>query len=528
LPQIIEKWENENEKILHSADTITERTKRNAVSNQAGPAPETLIHQAIELYKSNYREPFGGFSDAPKFPTSHNLSFLLRYAQINQVKSILTMVENTLQAMFRGGIYDHVGQGFARYSTDERWLVPHFEKMLYDNALLAMTYIEAYQVTKNELYLDIANAVFSYVLRDMRDVEGGFYSAEDADSEGIEGKFYVWKREEVIAVLGHAAGETWSEVFDITEHGNFENHNIPNLIQTDLNQYKQINPEWTRKLFEHRENRIKPSKDDKVLTSWNGLMIMAFAKGYATTNNENYRAAAETAFSFIWNKMRREDGRLYARHRDGESAILGFLDDYAFLLWATIELYDATGNDEYLTKSKNLADDMIRLFLDEERAGFYFSGVDGERLIARTTEIYDGAIPSGNFVAAYNLIRLARLTDNNRYEEIASKNLMRFGSAVAKYPLGYSLYLTAHQLLHTPSVDIVLVGEGPLTRVAYENRPLDAFVIRSSSKLANVSDKAMLNHQQTVYVCENASCKAPVTDVEDLRCLLTHNRIKTI
>lgn len=323
--------------------------------------------------------------------------------------------------MHRGGIYDHLGYGFARYSVDERWLVPHFEKMLYDNALLALAYLEAYQATGKEIYAQVAREIFTYVLRDMTDPEGGFYSAEDADSEGEEGKFYVWTPEEIQDVLGEADGELFVECYGVTPEGNFEGKNILNLLDVSwetiatrkgmtLHELERKMSEAREKLFEVREKRVHPHKDDKVLTSWNGLMIAALARGGRVLGDERYTAAAEKAVSFIWRYLRREDGRLLARYRDGEAAYLAYVDDYAYLAWGLLELYEAGFDVSHLEKAIELTHQMLDLFADEEKGGLFFYGRDAEQLLTRPKEVYDGALPSGNSVAACNLIRLARMT----------------------------------------------------------------------------------------------------------------------
>jgi uncharacterized protein YyaL (SSP411 family) len=512
LPQITEKWTNDAEKLLQSAETIATRTQEKSLANMKGAAPQDILEQAFNAYKDNYRPDYGGFGGAPKFPTSHNLSFLLRHYHATGEQKALEMVEHTLHSMFRGGMFDHVGKGFARYSTDEQWLIPHFEKMLYDNALLAMTYLEAFQITQNHIYLNVAEDIFTYVLRDMTDIQGGFYSAEDADSEGVEGKFYGWTPDEVKAVLGNEEGKTWCDVYGITIDGNFEGASIPNLLDCNLKEYLALNQASTSKLYMNRETRIKPGKDDKILTSWNGLMIMAFAKGAKVTGNSNYVEAASRAFDFVWSKMRREDGRLLARYRDGEVAIPAFLDDYAFMLWAAIELAETTGDEHYIDVAKMLADSMLDLFEDTENGGFYFSGSDAEQLLTRTKEIYDGAIPSGNFVGATNLIRLARLTGVARYEVAAKRTLDAYGGAIERYPMGYSMYLTAYQLLNQPPVEIKVEGNLHLDSTKEMIRIVHEEFIPSASIQLIAKDV-----EPSVMICYNFACQPPIYDIEQLK-----------
>ncbi|MFN0225620.1 thioredoxin domain-containing protein [Paenibacillus sp. KR2-11] len=457
------------------------------------------------------------------------------------------MVEKTLDAMYRGGMYDHIGFGFSRYSVDEKWLVPHFEKMLYDNALLAWTYLEAYQSTGKETYAEAAGQIFTYVLRDMTHPEGGFYSAEDADSEGEEGKFYVWTPAEVHEVLGEEEGGYFCTVYGITEEGNFEGHSIPNLIAAaassvsrmalDEGEVRNRLEASRRKLFEHREKRIHPHKDDKILTSWNGLMIMALAKGCKTLGRSEYLAAAAKAVSFIIGRMRREDGRLLARYRDGEAAFHGYVDDYAFLVWGLIELFEASFDPAYLELAIELNARMIELFWDEEKGGLFFYGSDGEQLFTRNKEIHDGAQPSGNAAAALNLLRLAKLTYDSSLSRLAERQLKAFAGTVERYPLGHAIYLIALDYALSPPGEIVIAGdpEADTTRemvaaVWAEFRPNTLVLVvpegergaKVRERVPLVQDKLAIGGRPTAYVCENFACMSPTTDVEELRELLQH------
>lgn len=542
LPQIAAKWTDETDKLLEAGDRIIEEINKRAGLPQTGAAGEETVHQAYELYAKSYDPQYGGFGSAPKFPTSHNLSFLLRYYIYSGEADALEMVEHTLVSMYRGGLYDHIGKGFARYSTDERWLVPHFEKMLYDNALLAMTYIEACQVTANPLFRKVAEEIFDYVLRDMIDPDGAFYSAEDADSEGEEGKFYVWTPEEIVEVLGKEDGEWFCGLYDISPEGNFEGRSIPNLLFHTPEQYAKLKhmdiseltgrlEKLRQRVFEAREKRVHPHKDDKILTSWNGLMIMALAKGAKAFGNPVYAKAAEKALEFIWNQLRRaEDGRLLARYRDGEAAIPGYIDDYAFLLWGCLELYEVTFDLKLLKRAIQLSDEMIDLFWDASQGGFFFYGHDSEQLLTRMKEIYDGAVPSGNAAAFYNLIRLARITMNERYEHIVEQAQQAFGGAVNRYPSGHSLFLTGLLLKQSPSTEIVIAGKAEdegvqrmLHEVYQKFLPNSLIVLRSPDAAEALDEliplskgKNEVDHQATAYVCTNFACQAPTTDVETL------------
>ncbi|MDF2715437.1 MAG: six-hairpin glycosidase-like family protein [Paenibacillus sp.] len=470
LPQLAEKWQEDRTKVEEIGEQIVEETKGRMLSNLEGELSEQSLDRAYQQYAQLFDETYGGFGSAPKFPTAHNVSLLLRYYKRTGKEHALEMAEKTLDSMYRGGMYDHIGFGFARYSTDERWLVPHFEKMLYDNALLAIAYLEAYQLTDKPEYAEVAEQIFTYVLRDMTDPEGGFYSAEDADSEGHEGKFYVWKPDEVVDVLGAENGDLYCDLYDITTEGNFEGHSIPNLIGQVLETFakrKSLTVSELRekieacrgKLFAYREERVHPHKDDKILTAWNGLMIAALAKGAKVLGNPAYAEAAAKAEAFLWSELRREDGRLLARYRDGEAAFFGYVDDYAYTIWGLIELYEATFEPAYLQKAAGLARDMIKLFWDDEKGGLFFYGHDAEQLLTRMKEIYDGAMPSGNSVAAYNLQRLSKYVYDAQIAQKADELLQAFAGAAERYPNGHAMLLTALDFAVSSPMEIVIAGD---------------------------------------------------------------------
>jgi uncharacterized protein YyaL (SSP411 family) len=540
LRQLSALWERERERLIDRVEYIHEKLSPHMSRTDPGTLSEKTLSDAVDMYKRMFDDQYGGFGDAPKFPTPHNLLFLLRQWKQTGDSSTLEMVEKTLEAMRRGGIYDHIGFGFARYSVDREWLVPHFEKMLYDNALLAYTYLEAYQATGKRTYAEVANEIFTYVLRDMTDPAGGFYSAEDADSEGEEGKFYVWSPDEVLQVLGEELGALYCDVYDITINGNFEGRSIPNLLHIDLAAYAarqgmkteelQARLEEARvKLFEHREKRIHPGKDDKILTAWNGLMIAALAKGANVLQNDSYRLAAEKAVAFILDKLRNRDGRLLARYRDGEAAYLGYADDYAFFIWGLLELFDATQKPDYLELALRLNDDLIRLFWDDTDGGLFFYGSDGEQLIARPKEIYDGATPSGNGVSAYNWLRLFHLTGRLDLRDKADRLLQTFAGGIQHYPPGYSFSLMALQLAFGQVREVVIAGKAgddrtmSFVRAVREMYDPYAFVILNDpdSGLADIAesvkDKQMQGGEVTAYICENFACQAPQTDLQRFR-----------
>ncbi|NJD04809.1 MAG: thioredoxin domain-containing protein, partial [Ruminiclostridium sp.] len=534
LDKIIEAWRNKRDALLESGSKIIDAISRDHEGNGDIVPDANITSDAFTHFKGDFDVTYGGFGHAPKFPAPHNLYFLLRYWHSTRDASALEMVEKTLDAMRRGGIYDHIGFGFSRYSTDKKWLVPHFEKMLYDNALLAIAYLEAFHVTKKELYADTARQIFTYVLRDMTSPEGGFYSAEDADSEGIEGRFYVWKVDEIEQVLGKNDGGLFCTLFDITEKGNFEGYNIPNLIKGAYPEDQNLFVQKCRELlFNHRENRIHPYKDDKILTAWNGLMIAAMAIGGGILGDEKYTKAAERAFDFIKSKLVREDGRLMARYRDGEAAFPGYADDYSFLIWGLNELYEATYKSEYLLRALSLNSDLLKLFWDESRGGLFVYGSDSEQLIARPKEIYDGATPSGNSVSALNFLRLSRLTGQHELEARAYRLFKAFGSHLSTYPRGYSYFLTALMYAKAASKEVLIVGNGESSKTEALLRVVkDIYNPFTVTMLLDDSHKSIksvapftanyttVNGVPAAYVCENFACSYPVTDTGLLKEML--------
>jgi len=436
-------WENDREKALQAGQEVSNWVKKTSGARRGISLSKEVFTEAFQHYAQIFDSAYGGFGSAPKFPAPHSLVFLLKYYEQNKDAKALAMVEKTLTAMYQGGIYDHIGFGFARYSTDRKWLVPHFEKMLYDNALLAMAYLEAYRITGRELYSQVASDIFTYVMRDMQSPEGGFYSAEDADSEGEEGKFYVWSLNEVMNALD-SHGTSYCEVYDITEQGNFEGRNIPNLIKksqpldarTEFKEDRQL-------LFELREKRIKPLKDDKILTAWNGLMIAALAMGYRIMKDERFLHAAQRAADFILKKLRREDGRLLSRYRDGEALYPAYASDYAYLIWGLMELNEAGADGRYLQMAVELNDDLLNFFWDEQEGGLFFYGEDSEQLLTRPKEVYDGAMPSDNAVATLNFLRLARIAGNSDLEEKARQQFNNYAGTINENPTAYSFWLQA-------------------------------------------------------------------------------------
>ena len=553
LEQVGTLWNTSDEaKLRESADEIVSavhsgRTKTNKPTIQASPLAsdvswgEQIIKNAYDNLARSFDARYGGFGRAPKFPTPHTLTFLLRYAEDHPQDKALEMVRKTLDGMALGGIYDHIGFGFARYSTDEKWLIPHFEKMLYDNALLSLAYLESYQFEHRPEDAQKAKEIFTYVLRDMTSPEGGFYSAEDADAEGVEGKFHVWTPEEIEAVLGKKTATKYCAVYDISSEGNFEGKNNPNLLLGALAKIAQDNAltkdevlsslESARQsLFTAREKRIHPHKDDKILTAWNGLMIAALAKGAQVLGKDSYLEAAAKAADFVLTHLVRNDGRLLARYRAGDAAYLGYLDDYAFFIWGTLELYSASGKPQYLKTALHLQEELERLFLDEEGGGYFLTGSDAEELLFRPKESYDGALPSGNSITALNLLRLARLTGDERWEKKAEQQLLSFRPVLEEHPSGYTAFLQALQFALHPSQGLILAGsletaELPEMRQIFfsEFRPYSSVLYQEGSLTEIIpwtQDYPIDPSHVTAYLCQNFTCQRPVQKIEEFKSLL--------
>jgi uncharacterized protein len=529
LEQVARQWENKRDELIRTGNQITDIMKREFEnSSDIGTVSKDSIDMAVTQFKQSFDHDYGGFGNEPKFPTPHNLMFLLRYAALEADDKTLFMVENTLKHMYRGGINDHIGYGFARYSTDAKWLVPHFEKMLYDNALLAITYLEAYQYTKETLYKTVADQIFKYIRREMSDPKGGFYCAQDADSEGIEGKYYCFTPEEIDQILDKEDASFFCEYFDITKEGNFENGmSIPNLIHaTELKADNQRVIRLCQKVYAYRLNRMELKKDDKILTSWNSLMITAYATAARILQDNEYADIAKQAVEFIRNSLTDENGRLYVRWRDEEAAYYGHIDDYAFYCMALLSVYDATFEIDYLKSAISIADQMIEQFWDEKNSGFYLYAQDSEQLIYRPKEVYDGAIPSGNSVAGYVLQRLSNLTANPRFKEYADKQLSFLAGQIKDYPAGHSFSLIAMMQALYPSKEIVcVVSENEdfqeLSKYLSEHfEPNAVYLLKTENneeeliKLADyVVDYHTINDKTTYYMCENHSCSAPRNDI---------------
>jgi uncharacterized protein len=547
LKSIAENWEKRRQTIIEVAEGSSNYIYENSgAGNQNETVSRVLLDEGFMMLLDSFDSLHGGFGYAPKFPSPHNLLFLLRYFKTNHSKQALEMVEKTLQRMRLGGIFDQLGFGFHRYSTDSGWLVPHFEKMLYDQAMMCMAYSEAYQATGKSEYKQTAENVLQYVLTEMVDETGGFYSAEDADSEGQEGKFYLWTRNEISEELGEEAG-TFCKMFNVSEKGNFtpahdsiSEENILHLkksldeltseMHMSRNCLEAFIKRTTKALFKRRQKRIRPFKDTKVLTDWNGLMIAAVAKCAQAFNSEEYAKAAAKALEFIFRKMTTQNGTLLHMYKDGEAAVNGMIDDYAFLIWGLIETYETTYGSDWLRKALKLQDTMIERLWDGKDRAFFFAPETGERELPRTKEFSDGAIPSGNSVALLNLARLSRLTGRGDYEEKAAV----LGQTISAHS-GYrnTMFQTAATFLVGPAYEIVVVGDPQsrntvdmLKNVNAVYCPNKVVLLKSSNDdiSAEIADYTRfmktIDSKTTAYICSNFICKSPLTDVNQVSRIL--------
>jgi uncharacterized protein YyaL (SSP411 family) len=554
ISRIRDVWATRRAEAFSLSDQITGLLQQAPQDTAGEDLGEATLKLAYEQLAGAFDRQHGGFSRAPKFPTPTNLLFLLRYWKRSGNTAALDMVEKTLQAMQRGGIYDHVGLGFHRYSTDSQWLLPHFEKMLYDQAMVAVAYIEAYQATRKKDYRQTAKDIFTYVMRDMTGPEGGFFSAEDADTEGEEGKFYLWTQEQVREALGDGEADLVNKVFNVQKDGNFAGEatgkksgaNIlhllkpleeiasdlnlsPNVLRARLNAARQ-------RLFSYRDKRVHPMKDDKVLTDWNGLMIAALAKGAQAFDDPHYAEVACGAADFILGSMRKADGRLWHRHRGQWTGVDANLDDYAFLVWGLIELYEATFDTTHLRFALELTDDMLKHFWDEERGGLYLVPDDGEALLVRKKDIHDTALPSANSVAMLNLLRLARLTGNADLEERAAKIARAFSGSVKESPAAYTQLMVALDFAIGPAYEVVIAGDPHAEDTRTMAKELGRRFLPNKVVLLNRSDRkpsemtelaeftkdqSSIGGKATAYVCVNHTCKSPTTDISKMLELLS-------
>lgn len=534
---VAEAFNEKNQQVLEQADQIT--AQLNQMSNLVGPheheLTEELMTKAFQHYRSQFDAQYGGFGNAPKFPPSMGLPFLLRYWHHSGNENALEMVELTLQKMARGGIYDQLGGGFHRYSTDERWLVPHFEKMLYDNAQLVVAYFEAYQATKNTFYRDIATDTLDYVLREMYDEEnGGFYSTQDADSEGVEGKFFVWEPSDVEDIIGEENAKIFCEYYDITPHGNFEGENILHVqtpsdvfarkIGMNHEELEELLADGRQKLFDEREKRIKPGLDDKILTSWNGLMIRGMAMGYQLTGKPEYLTACEKSAEFILTTLSQDNGLLLRTYRAGKSHLNAYLEDYSYFIAGLISLYEASFEPKWLTEADRLAEIMADQFGDDAGDGFFFTGKAHEVLIVQSKSAYDGATPSGASMAIHSLLRLAKHLGKPDFHDKAVDTLKLYFHQMEVMPSGSGQLLCELAFSLSTPKEIAIVGDRKETRTTamlaalhgnfQPNKIVALCEPAQESALPLLANKPQIQNTATAYVCEDYVCQAPTTDVD--------------
>jgi len=544
IPKVKSFWQTKRADVLSVASEITQLVQQPTISNAKDFGEETL-HRAYRSFSMSFDRTYGGFGQAPKFPSPHNFFFLLRYWKRTGNVQALHMVEHTLQNMRYGGICDQIGFGFHRYSTDARWIVPHFEKMLYDQALMAMAFIELYQATGKKKYEISAREIFTYVLRDITDDRGGFYCAEDADSEGMEGKFYLWTEEQIHSVLTQSEADLFLSYYrhhsDISMPGMQEipdGYFIPHLNPSSIDDAEDgltgffCKMEGIRKkLFAVREKRVRPHKDDKILTDWNGLMIAALACGARVFDEPTYSDAALRAMNFISQSLQTKEGRLLHRFRDGQGSIPANIDDYSFMVWALLELYEATFDTKHLFKALEFQSHLFAYFVDDQNGGFFFTPADAEELLTRPKELHDGAIPSGNSIAFINTLRLSRFTGNAKMDESAREIYRAFGAPVDTMPTAYTQFLCGLDFAIGPASEVIIDG--------YMNKEDTRLMLRALRKsfLPNtivifrsegstppdietiapfVQFHSIRNGQATAYVCSNFTCSLPTNDPEKM------------
>ena len=532
VQQIAQLWQNRREDLLKSAAQLTASLNQlNQVQSTDSQLDQSIWESAFKSANQRFDEHHGGFGGAPKFPQPMELSFLLRYYFQTGERHALEMVEKSLQEMARGGIYDHLGSGFHRYAIDERWLVPHFEKMLCDNALLTITYLEAYQITGNVDYAEIATATLDYVLREMTSPEGGFYSSQDADSEGEEGKFYVWQKQEIDEILGKDKSRLFCDVYGVSEEGNWESKNILHLrtsLESVVKEYglslfelKKRLADGRQKLFEIRSTRVPPDKDDKILAGWNGLMTSAMCKGFQVLGQEKYLAAAQKAIDFLLEKLY-IDGFLFRTYRNGSSHLNGYLSDYAFIVSALIDSYESSFEWAYLEKAFEINDLMIQKFWDDRLDGFFFTPSDHEKLLVRTRNPYDNAIPSGNSIAVHNLLRISQFTGDYQLKQKAEKTLTLYTTQMQRSPSGFAVLLSSLDYFWGQPKEIVIAGDRKSETVTemmsavyshyLPNKILayaDPAFLDNNELFPVIEGKISTDGQAKIFVCENYACQRP-------------------
>jgi uncharacterized protein YyaL (SSP411 family) len=529
LRMIANKWTNNKDELISSSNKITGILNNQIEDKKTvnmNTVEKEIIERAYEQLSAAYDDKNGGFGTAPKFPSPHNMMFLIYYYQMKGSKQALDMAEKTLLQMYRGGIFDHIGFGFCRYSTDSKWLVPHFEKMLYDNALLLICYLDLFLITHKLIYKIIAIKIIDYVLRQLTDKSGAFYSAQDADSDGVEGKYYLFSKSEIIKLLGEEDGSYFCRYFNITWQGNFDGFNIPNLLNNRLyDSCDELIEKLIVKVFAYRKERMSLLTDDKIITSWNCMMITAFAKAYKILGQEQYLLVARRAQKVIEDSLTSSNGVLYASMREEKISGDGHLDDYAYYLLALIELYEATFEPAYLKKSIKVYEQLQAQFLDDANGGYFLSAKDSESLITRPKESYDGAVPSGNSAASYALVRLSALTGNPAIRQAASKQLAYMSANAKEYPMGYDFFNIALMKEIYPSKEIVAITKSKeetelIKRIITKKFQPNLSVLLKTAENHELDEIAeftasykLKNEKLTFYICENNTCAEPINDI---------------
>ncbi|MBC7237118.1 MAG: thioredoxin domain-containing protein [Chloroflexi bacterium] len=526
LAAVLEAWHQRRDEVERSGEQLRDLLAQSqAPAAEEAPLTESVLAEATEALAGQYDAHYGGWGSAPKFPQPMIIEFLLRYAVRTGSTNARRMATDTLKAMARGGMYDQLGGGFHRYAVDEYWLIPHFEKMLYDNAQLARVYLHAWQLTGEPFFRIIAEETLDYVLREMADPAGGFYSSQDADSEGVEGKFYLWSAEEIRRLLAEEA-DRFMSAYGVSEEGNFEGRNILALVGS-LEERDAL-AKARRKLFEERERRVHPRRDEKVLTSWNGLMLAALAEAGRVLHRDDYVRAAVRNADFIWSALSDDDGRLRRIWKDGQARLQGYLEDHTHVLEGLLALYQTTFEARWFVAARQLAEQIMVHFRDQD--GFYDTADDHEELIMRPRELQDNAIPSGNSMAALAFIELAGLAQDEAYLRIAEKDIAAQVELLRSYPLGFANWLVALDLLLAERQEIAILGvdvpeRAALVTAAREGYRPHALLAVGEPGMNQVvpllRGKAWPDGKAIAYVCRNNTCMPPVTTPEELTALLS-------
>ncbi|KAG2480842.1 MAG: Thymidylate kinase [Nitrosopumilales archaeon] len=534
LKQLSQTWKEKPKDIEMAAENFLQTLQKTETVKTHSKLEKSILDEAAVNLLQMGDQNFGGFGQAPKFPNAANISFMFRYSKLSGISKFNEFALKTLKRMAKGGIFDQIGGGFHRYSTDTMWLVPHFEKMLYDNALIPINYVEAYQITKDDFYLDVLRKTLDYVLREMTSKEGGFYSAQDADSEGEEGKFYVWKKSEIKEILGKDA-DTFCLFYDVTDGGNWEGKSIlcnnVNLSSVAFqagiseDQLRQNLDSNAKKLLDVRSKRIAPGLDDKVLTSWNALMITAFAKGYRVTNEKKYLDAAEKCIDFIENNLVK-DGKLLRTYKDGKAKLQGYLEDYSYFGVSLLDVFEINPELKFLERAQEIANYLVEHFWDSETNSFYMTADDHEKLIIRPKSNYDLSLPSGNSVAANLLLRLFHLTQDKKFLEISTKIMENQAQMAAENPFGFGHLLnTVFMYLQKPREITVLNSQNKEIVDSLTNRFMPESIlvtVKNENQLNNLSKlpffegKQFQNDKTTVFVCKDFTCSLPLETISEI------------